>query len=248
MLRAVLAACAVSRTTKGSSQVCRLLPLLQNQVSGVRSAGIGSDATAGGTEEPGKVWRAIFYVTPKIVDGSPSDIIAKREIAVYSLTRLRIEWVEDSAGRWHRAASAAWHTGAFRRQYVRFELERGIAMSIVARAVGCAERTKAVARLRTDLERSGIVLSPVGPIRQVGCAIKVNVSADAASKCWTWEAGRIVSVLIAIGTRNEMTCLNGKAHVGLQSSPGHKVAELGGVVLWMEAEVGRSARIDIQGG
>ena len=145
MLRAVLAACAVSRTTKGSSQVCRLLPLLQNQVSGVRSAGIGPNATAGGTEEPGKVWRAIFYVTPKIVDGSPSDIIAKREIAVYSLTRLRIEWVEDSAGRWHRAASAAWHTGAFRRQYVRFELERGIAMSIVARAVGCAERTKAIA-------------------------------------------------------------------------------------------------------
>jgi hypothetical protein len=50
----------------------------------MRNAGIGSYSTAGGTEEPGKIRRAILYVTSEIVNGCSTDVVAEGEVAAGS--------------------------------------------------------------------------------------------------------------------------------------------------------------------
>ncbi len=89
----------------------------------MRNAGIGSYSTAGGTEEPGKIRRAILYITPEIVNGCSTDIVAKGEVAVNTCAGLGIERIEERASRWHGAAFTCWLTSTLRGQYISFELE-----------------------------------------------------------------------------------------------------------------------------
>ena len=89
----------------------------------MRCAGIGPYSTAGGTEEPGKIRRAILYITPEIVDGCSTNIVTEGEVAVSTCAGLGIERIEERASRWHGAAFTCWLTSTLRGQYIGLELE-----------------------------------------------------------------------------------------------------------------------------
>lgn len=75
------------RAKKEAANIPDCFPLVRSDSQlRMRSAGIGSNSTAGGTEEPWEIRGAILCVTPEIVSGGSTNIIAESEIATRSRT------------------------------------------------------------------------------------------------------------------------------------------------------------------
>src|SRR6266851_8448327 len=225
----------------------------------MRDARIAPRATAVLAEEPIQVRRAILRIAAKIVDVGAAEVAEEQcaafpvvaAIVIASVLCHSIEGIELCAHRWNDAADSIRLAGCLRGCDLGLELNDWKGLVIVAGVVRRTEGADAASFDRMDCNRSGAVAPAVWPVEQIGGAVKIDVPSrgevQAASDRGSWETRRVIGIVVTMGARSEVSEFHGEIDIGLQRSPGSKVAKFRSVELRMEAEVGSDAGVRVCG-
>src|SRR5579885_3317808 len=221
-----------------------------HSLSSVRRAGVGEHTAAGVAEIPLQVGFAVFGVASEVVRGHTANIVSYREDTACAVTGLGVERIEDRARRWYGAARAAGGAGAFGRAHFCVEVHGWVGMAVFIVAGCLTDRANAVAQYGTDLNRGGRIARAVGPVGQVGGAIKVQVAAgaeiQAAGQGRAFEAGRVIFIAVSMHAWREMADFDIEADIVLARTPVEEVSKFSRRVLWPEVVGGGRAGIDVQ--